>query len=276
MSALFGHVKGAYTGAAGAREGLLREANQGILFLDEIGELGADEQAMLLRAIEEGKFFPVGGDREVESRFQLVSGTNRDLYEAVARGAFREDLLRRINLWTFQLPALRERPEDIEPNLEYELARWTERSGARVTFSKEARKLFVDFAESKAAVWAGNFRDFSAAVERMATLAEGGRVSVPLVREEIERLRASWQAPSAGASDDIVMRYLSSEAAAELDRFDRVQLAEVLRVCATAKSLSDAGRVLFSESRKRKSSVNDADRVRKYLTRFGIGWGDFG
>jgi transcriptional regulatory protein RtcR len=276
MSALFGHVKGAYTGAAGAREGLLREANQGILFLDEIGELGADEQAMLLRAIEEGKFFPVGGDREVESRFQLVSGTNRDLYEAVTRGAFREDLLRRINLWTFQLPALRERPEDIEPNLDYELARWTERSGTRVTFSKEARKLFVDFAESKAAVWAGNFRDFSAAVERMATLAEGGRVSVPLVREEIERLRASWQTPSSAGSDDIVRRYLSSEAAAELDRFDRVQLAEVLRVCSTAKSLSDAGRVLFSESRKRKSSVNDADRVRKYLTRFGIGWGDFG
>jgi len=277
MSALFGHAKGAFTGAAGAREGLLREAHKGILFLDEIGELGIEEQAMLLRAIEEGRFLPFGSDREVESEFQLVTGTNRDLHDAVAKGTFRDDLLARINLWTFRLPALRDRPEDMEPNLEYELRRWTETQGNRVTFSKEARKLFLEFASAPSATWAGNFRDFSAAVERMATLAEGGRVAVPDVRDEIDRLELSWQRPGAAKltnSEEILSRYLDASALAELDRFDRVQLADVLTVCSMARSLSDAGRALFAESRKRRTSQNDADRVRKYLTRFGIAWND--
>ena len=275
MSALFGHTKGAFTGAAGAREGLLREANGGILFLDEIGELGLEEQATLLHAIEDGRFLPVGSDREVESSFQLLSGTNRDLHLAVAQRTFRDDLLARINLWTFQLPALRERSEDMEPNLDYELVRWTETHGNRVAFSKEARKLFLDFAVSPAATWAGNFRDFSAAVQRMATLSDGGRITVPNVREELERLQHSWHRPGSGAhghGDDVLARYLDEPAIAELDLFDRVQLVEVLRVCANAKSLSDAGRTLFSESRKRRSSTNDADRVRKYLARFDLTW----
>ena len=274
MSALFGHKKGAFTGAVGPREGLLREANGGVLFLDEIGELGLEEQAMLLRAVEEGSFLPVGSDREVESDFQLMSGTNRDLHEAVSKGTFRDDLLARINLWTFHLPALRERPEDMEPNLDYELTRWTETHGDRVTFSKEARKLFVDFATSPAATWAGNFRDFSAAVARMATLSDGGRITVPIVREELDRLRASWQRPGSAGGDDVLARFLDEATVASLDLFDRVQLAEVLRVCATAKSLSDAGRTLFSESRKRRSTTNDADRVRKYLARFELSWSD--
>jgi transcriptional regulatory protein RtcR len=274
MSALFGHKKGAFTGAAGPREGLLREANGGVLFLDEIGELGSEEQAMLLRAVEEGRFLPVGSDREVESQFQLMSGTNCDLHEAVVKGTFRDDLLSRINLWTFQLPALRDRPEDMEPNLDYELARWTETQGDRVTFSQEARNLFLEFATSTTAVWAGNFRDFSAAVVRMATLADGGRITPQLVREEIDRLRTSWQRPGSAGGNGLLGRFLDEAAVAALDLFDRVQLAEVLRVCSTAKSLSDAGRTLFSESRKRRSSTNDADRMRKYLARFELSWAE--
>src|SRR5258708_22052215 len=104
MSALFGHVKGAFTGAAQERAGLLRTANQGVLFLDEVGELGLDEQAMLLRALEEKTFLPLGSDEEAHSEFQLIAGTNRDLFAAVHQGRFREDLLARINLWTFSLP----------------------------------------------------------------------------------------------------------------------------------------------------------------------------
>ena len=110
MSALFGHVKGAFTGALEARPGLLRKAHGGVLFLDEIGELGADEQAMLLRAIEEKAFFPLGSDREVNSDFLLLAGTNRDLGAEVAAGRFREDLFARINLWTFRLPGPRRAP----------------------------------------------------------------------------------------------------------------------------------------------------------------------
>jgi transcriptional regulatory protein RtcR len=162
----------------------------------------------------------------------------------------------------------------MEPNLDYELARWTEMHGDRVTFSQEARNHFLEFAASPTAVWAGNFRDFSAAVMRMATLADGGRITAQVVREEIERLRASWQRPGNAGADDILGRYLDKDAVAALDLFDRVQLAQVLRVCSTAKSLSDAGRMLFSESRKRRSSTNDADRVRKYLARFDLTWSD--
>ena len=98
MSALFGHRKGAFTGATTDRPGLLRAADGGILFLDEIGELGPDEQAMLLRALEEKRFLPLGADSEATSDFQLISGTNRDLGASVDAGEFREDLLARINL----------------------------------------------------------------------------------------------------------------------------------------------------------------------------------
>ena len=115
MSALFGHVKGAFTGANSDRPGLLKSANNGMLFLDEIGELGLDEQAMILRAIEEKRFLSVGSDKETVSSFQLVAGTNRDLSRAVTDGRFREDLLARLNLWTFELPGLKDRREDKSP-----------------------------------------------------------------------------------------------------------------------------------------------------------------
>ena len=159
MSALFGHTKGAFTGALKDRPGLLRTANGGVLFLDEIGELGLDEQAMLLSALEEKTFLPLGSDRESSSDFQLIAGTNRDLPGAVREGRFREDLLARINLWTFALPGLRTRPEDIEPNLQFELDQYAKKTGRHVTFSKEARRKFLEFSLSSEAAWKGNFRD---------------------------------------------------------------------------------------------------------------------
>lgn len=268
MSALFGHVKGAYTGAATAREGLLRRADGGVLFLDELGELGADEQAMLLRAVEEKRFLPVGSDREVSSDFQLLAGTNRDLTVEVAAGRFREDLHARLRLWSFRLPSLRERPEDLEPNLDFELERCARAMNLRVTLSREARQSFLSFATSKAARWPGNFRDLGAAVRRMATLARGGRISEADVEEELARLRESWDGPAPAAS--LVTRALGAEAAEALDRFDRVQLQDVLQVVQEAESLSAAGRELFSASRAQRTSTNDADRLRKYLARFGL------
>lgn len=272
MSALFGHRKGAFTGAAADRAGLLRSADRGVLFLDEIGELGLDEQAMLLRAVEEKRFLPLGADKEVESDFQLIAGTNRDLLMDVRSGRFREDLLARINLWMFRLPALRERTEDIEPNLEYELEHFARRTNRMVRFSKEARSKFVQFAMSPDASWSGNFRDLSASVTRMATLAPGGRIDEATVEEETKRLERLWG--GGGASDDVLIRVMGSERVRELDRFDRVQLADVLSVCSGAASLSDAGRQLFSVSRSKKASANDADRLRKYLARFGLSWAE--
>jgi sigma54-dependent transcription regulator len=103
MSALFGQVKGAFTGALKDRPGLLRAADNGVLFLDEIGELGLDEQAMLLRAREDKTFMPLGGDREVRSDFQLIAGTNCDLVARVRERLLHEDLLARINPIGFQV-----------------------------------------------------------------------------------------------------------------------------------------------------------------------------
>ncbi len=271
MSTLFGHVKGAFTGALRDRAGVLRGADKGVLFLDEIGELGRDEQAMLLRALEEKTFLPLGSDREARSDFQLIVGTNRDLLAAVSEGRFREDLLARINLWTFTLPGLRARPEDIDPNLQFELEQFAQRSGNQVTFSKEARQHFLEFALSSPAQWTGNFRDLNAAVVRMATLAHGGRISVEIVREEIARLSAAWARPPQ-ESDAMLSRLLSEKSLDAIDLFDRVQLARVVQVSRESRSLSEAGRQLFQASRIRKSSSNDADRLRKYLNRFGIEW----
>jgi transcriptional regulatory protein RtcR len=272
MSALFGHVKGAFTGALRDRPGLLRAADNGVLFLDEIGELGLDEQAMLLRALEEKVFLPLGGDREVKSEFQLIAGTNRDLGAMVGAGRFREDLLARINLWTFCLPGLRERVEDIEPNLEFELEQFAQRNGTLVAFSREARARFLKFAVSHEAQWLGNFRDLNGAVMRMATLAPGGRISTAIVEEEIERLRTLWRAPAASADEQLLEQLLSEEKLAELDFFDRQQLASVIGVCRRARTLSEAGRVLYSVSRHKRRTANDADRLRKYLARFGLKW----
>ena len=272
MSALFGHVKGAFTGAINARPGLLRAADGGILFLDEIGELGSDEQAMLLRALEDKVFLPMGSDREVNSDFQLVAGTNRDLVALVREGRFREDLFARINLWTFHMPGLRDRIEDIEPNLKYELEQYARRAGKRVTFSKEARERFLKFAVSHEARWQGNFRDLNGAIVRMATLAPGGRITTDVVREEIERLSAGWQGPRGGDGEELLEELLGKERSNALDLFDRHQLASVIRVCRESHTLSEAGRSLFGTSREKKKTVNDADRLRKYLGRFGLDW----
>jgi transcriptional regulatory protein RtcR len=272
MSALFGHVKGAFTGAVRDRAGHLRAADGGVLFLDEIGCLGPDEQAMLLRALEEKVFFPLGGDREVTSDFQLVAGTNSDLGTAVTEGRFREDLLARINLWTFRLPGLRDRIEDIDPNLQYELDQYGARSGKRITFNQEARLKFLKFATSHEALWTGNFRDLNGAVIRMATLAPGGRISVETVDQEIARLKDGWQPRSTSQGDDIVREFLGAQRADELDQFDKAQLACVLEISRRARSLSEAGRILFGASRGRKKTINDADRLRKYLARFDLDW----
>jgi transcriptional regulatory protein RtcR len=272
MSALFGHVKGAFTGAINARPGLLRAADGGILFLDEIGELGSDEQAMLLRALEDKVFLPMGSDREVNSDFQLVAGTNRDLVALAREGRFREDLFARINLWTFHMPGLRDRFEDIEPNLKYELEQYARRAGKRVTFSKEARDRFLKFAVSHEARWEGNFRDLNGAIVRMATLAPGGRITTEVVHDEIERLSAGWQAPPGGEGEKLLEELLGKERLNALDLFDRHQLASVIKVCRESHTLSEAGRILFGTSREKKKTVNDADRLRKYLGRFGLDW----
>jgi len=278
-STLFGHKKGAFTGAASDRAGLLRTAHEGVLFLDEIGELGLDEQAMLLKAVEEKRFYPMGSDREVSSDFQLIAGTNRDLRVDVLEGRFREDLYARINLWSYTLPGLAQRPEDIEPNVDHLVTRGTAELGRAVRFNAEAKTLYLRFAQSPEALWSGNFRDLAASVTRLCTLAEGGRITVPLVEAELQRLRWLWQMNQAPGqvdhrTDDAVdlADLLPAQVLDPLDLFDRLQLSAVVRVCRASRTLSEAGRTLFDRSRTQRTVVNDADRLRKYLQKHGLRW----
>lgn len=275
MATLFGHTKGAFTGAVSERPGLLKTADNGLLFLDEIGELGLDEQAMLLHAIEEKNFLPVGADRPTNSGFQLICGSNRNLRLECTEGRFREDLLARINLWTFELPGLRHRTEDIEPNFDYELERFGTRVGNRVTINKEAREKFLNFAVSPQAVWNANFRDLGGAVTRMATLAPEGRITVNEVTEEINRLQKGWnESVEATKSNQVLNELLGEHKVAELDLFDRVTLENVVEISRSSTSLAEAGRRLFNVSRQKKRTANDSDRLRKYLGRFELEWND--
>ncbi len=269
MSTLFGHKKGAFTGASADRKGLLRDADGGLLFLDEVGELGLDEQAMLLRAIEEQRFMPLGSDREVQSDFQLICGTNHDLTEDAAKGTFRDDLLARINLWPYRLPGLSERRADIEPNLQYEFDRLARETGQQIRFNKEAKAAFMRFAMASDTVWAANFRDLSAAVTRMATLAPAGRIGVTQVQDEIERLRAGWRKSSEGDELRLIRQVIGDR---PIDVFDQAQLIKVIEVCRSCRSMSEAGRRLFQVSRTQRKSTNDSDRLRKYLAKFGLTW----
>lgn len=272
MSALFGHKRGAFTGAIQDRPGLLKAADDGLLFLDEVGELGLDEQVMLLRALEEKRFLPVGSDVETESRFQVIAGTNRDLRKRVASGKFREDLLARINLWSYQLPGLKDRKEDIAANVDYELSQFHANHGKKIRFNKEAFRIYLNFAESDEAIWSGNFRDLNASIVRMGTLAKGGRINEQIVSAEIERMRTVWESISLNQKNGYITQLQSTGRLAELDLFDQCQLESVLEICVNSTSLSEAGRRLFAVSRTRKKNPNDADRLKKYLSRLGLDW----
>lgn len=271
MAALFGHTKGAFTGAQTAREGFLSTANKGVLFLDEIGELGLDEQAMLLHALETKTFYPVGSDKARTSDFQLITGTNKDLKQEVLQGNFREDLLARIHLWTYQLPALKDRREDIEPNLQYELNQFAKKEGMKIDFNREAKDAFVRFALAEDSSWQGNFRDLNAAITRLATLADGARITIDDVQQEVARLKNQWVAENSNQQTTADLSdYLTEQQLQQLDNFDQAQLSYVLSVCARHRSMAGAGRELFNVSRTTKKMVNDSSRLQKYLAKFGV------
>jgi transcriptional regulatory protein RtcR len=271
MSTLFGHKKGAFTGAISDRAGLLKAADNGILFLDEIATLPLDEQAMLLRALEERSFLPLGSDIEVKSDFQLLVGTNLDLSEEVARGRFRGDLLARINPWSFKLPSLAERPEDIAPNLDYELDQISARLKRRVSFNKAAQEKYLAFALK--APWPGNFRDLAASVMRMATLAEGGRILEADVDAELEELAASQSGLGAvtGPTASLVKLVLPTK---EMDLYEEAQVDALLRAIRGTSSMAEAGRQLFSVSRTVRKTLNDSHRVRTLLAGWGLDYKD--
>jgi len=273
MSALFGHEKGAFTGAVSKRKGALLEADKGLLFLDEIGDLGVEEQTMLLKALDNGAFKPLGSDEEMHSDFQLIAASNRDLYAAAQNNQFRADLLARIYLWSFDLPGLRNRPEDIEPNLDRELDIYARKPDKRVRMSRDARAKFLRFATSPEAKWTANFRDLRGMVTRMATFAENGLITPSVLDAQIIDIKEKWSRGEAPSNYDAVLLPILGEAKlANFDVIERIQLAGVVQVCQKSRSAAEAGRKLFSAADH--ANANHSDLMKKYLEQFDLSFSD--
>ena len=207
-STLFGHKKGAFTGATADHAGKFAEAHGGTLFLDEIGELPPDAQAKLLRALQEGEIEPVGASRPERVNVRVISATNRRLLGLAQSGEFREDLYYRLNVFPIYLPPLRERPEDVEPLAAHFIARFSAEAGKRVAgISNPALDLL------RAYNWPGNVRQLENAVYRAIVLSDGGYLELadfPQIvaqsrgRDESARLVQALPAPSAPVHIDAV------------------------------------------------------------------------
>jgi DNA-binding NtrC family response regulator len=163
---LFGHAKGAFTGATRARPGLFREADGGTILLDEVGELAANAQAKLLRVVQEGEVRPVGEERARTVDVRVIAATHRELEEEVRRGRFREDLYYRLNVVHLAIPPLRERPEDVPVLARHFLSRYAERFGVSPLRVDDAL-----LARLAARPWPGNVRELENAVERLVALS---------------------------------------------------------------------------------------------------------
>jgi PAS domain S-box-containing protein len=172
-SELFGHEKGAFTGASQRRLGRFELADGGTIFLDEIGELPAETQSSLLRVLQEREFERVGGSQPVSVDARILSATNRDLKAAVAAGAFRQDLFYRLNVFPIQMPSLRERADDIPLLVEYLIERYAKKAGKKLrNIDKRTLHLFQDYS------WPGNIRELQNVVERAVVLCDSETFSV--------------------------------------------------------------------------------------------------
>jgi Nif-specific regulatory protein len=168
-SELFGHEKGAFSGAVNQRKGRFELANQGTIFLDEIGEISASFQAKLLRVLQEGEFERVGGTQTLKVRVRIIAATNRDLEEAVDRGEFREDLYYRLNVMPIIMPPLRERLEDIPELAQFLLGRISKQQGGRPLDIKESAIRLLMRHD-----WPGNVRELENTLERAAIMSQDG------------------------------------------------------------------------------------------------------
>jgi two-component system response regulator HydG len=229
---LFGHAKGAFTGAHRPRGGLFREAHGGSLLLDEVGELDLATQGKLLRVLQEGRVRPVGEDREAAVDVRLLAATNRDLRQEAARGRFREDLFYRLNVVEIRVPPLAERPEDIPLLVDHFLRRFGDRFGTGpVTLAPALRRRL------ETAAWPGNVRELEHHIERLVALSAGG-----VVGEEAEAAAAAAP-PPLGLKERV-------------EAFERGLIAQELRGCQGNRS--EAARRLGV------SRVTLLDKLKKY------------
>lgn len=224
-SQLFGHVRGAFTGAEQPRDGAFRTADGGTLFLDEIGELSLNTQAKLLRVLEDQLVLPVGSDRSVKTNVRVVAATNRDLLKMVEAGRFRQDLLYRLNVLEIHIPPLRERFEDIRPLVEHLVDRFSRKHGKLVSaIDPQVIHAFMGYP------WKGNVRELANVLERAILLCEGERLGLAdLSREFCSAPDTSSQELSSAVER---FKYQHIISVLETVNYKREQAAKVLGMSA--------------------------------------------
>lgn len=234
-SELFGHEKGAFTGATHRRKGKIEMADGGTLFLDEVGSISTKMQVQLLRVLETREFMRVGGSEPVHSDFRVICATNEDLSSHVRDGRFREDFFYRINVFTIAAPPLRDRRTDIPLLAEHFVHRFAQQMDKKISaISSEAMKLLAEYH------WPGNVRELSNAIERAMVVG-----SPPCIRPDDLPMRASSGSPGAGAA-----------AGESLDSVEKAHICDVLR--RTDWNITQAARILQVDR------VTVYNKIRKY------------
>jgi DNA-binding NtrC family response regulator len=179
-STLFGHVKGAFTSAIASKKGLFEVADRGTIFLDEIGSMGLDTQAKILRVLQDRKFMHLGGVQEIQVDVRIIAATNEDLKMMVKEGRFREDLYYRLNVITIDLPPLRDRSEDIPLLASHFLQRFCVENGRpSLALTTEAMRPLMDY------MWPGNVRELENVIERAVVLSSGTSIGIDLISDHI-------------------------------------------------------------------------------------------
>jgi DNA-binding NtrC family response regulator len=227
-SELFGHEKGAFTGATSSRQGKFQMAHGGTLFLDEVADMSLDTQAKVLRTLEEKEFQPVGGTRTVRVDVRVIAATNRDLKKAVEKGDFREDLYFRLNVVPLELPPLRERKKDIIPLAEHFAA------GRVKKISAQAQKLLLSYH------WPGNVRELKNCIERAVVMGDG---------ESIQREDLPYPLRRGG---QVIPEPLESLERFEADHITRVLRSTGWRKSEAAKMLGVSRQTLDNKIKKYK------------------------
>jgi transcriptional regulator with GAF, ATPase, and Fis domain len=204
-SELFGHEKGAFTGATQRRLGRFESADGGTIFLDEIGELPAEMQIALLRVLQEREFQRVGGNESIKTDVRVVAATNRDLQAAIAEGRFRDDLFYRLNVFPIEVPPLRERKEDIPLLVEYFVDRYTSKAGKKITgISKKSMELLQSYK------WPGNIRELQNVIERSVIISDSENLCID----------ESWFAGPSGATDSGIQPFSEKLVAQEREMIE--------------------------------------------------------
>ena len=253
-SEMFGHERGAFTGATQTRIGRFELAHHGTLFLDEVGDLGPDAQAKLLRAIEAKEIQRVGGNKIIRTDVRIISATNHDLLRAVRAGKFREDLFFRLNVIPLPIPPLRERGDDIIELVEHFSEQFLQRTGqAKPRWRSDALLLFRDYP------WPGNVRELANIIERLAILHPGAEMTGPQVedvlvveRDDVDRPAAFAPFPARESSlppePSGVRRVESAETASLADRLDSFERSVIARALAeSGGNVADAARRLRTD-----------------------------